>query len=73
MKRILGLALYVLFAIVALAFTVSNFVPPAEAWVIYGTVTEVPGGLPPGNEWLHLYGDFYCIGMRSNCCVIFEV
>ncbi len=73
MKRKLGIALFVLFAVALLVFSVSNFVPPAHAsgWVIYGTMTIcIPP--EPQNEWLHLYGDWYCKYQESNCSVVHE-
>ncbi len=72
MKNKLAVAFFVLFAIAALIFSVSNIVPPAQAGVIYGTVTYVPGGLPPINDIFKLYGHTYCLYEESNCSVVWE-
>jgi hypothetical protein len=75
MKNKLGFALFVLLAVIGIIFSIANFTCPASAssgWEIHATTTYVPGGLPPGNEWLHLYGNFYCIYDPCNCSVICE-
>ena len=71
MKRKFG-GLFLIILVVGLVFSVSNFIPPAQTadWVIYGTTTYVPGGMGPQNEWLRLYGDYYCIYNPSNCTII---
>jgi|GEM_PF-2625104 len=61
--------LFILLAALALAFSVTNFIPPAQAWVIFGTTTYVPD-MPPGNEWLNLYDDFYCIYEERDCTIV---
>lgn len=73
MKKSVGFALFVLFALCALAFTVSNFVPPAQASdiVIFGTVTYSPQSAGhPVNQFFHLYDGYYCLNEESNCSVV---
>lgn len=72
MNKKLGAAIFILFTLFALAFTVSNFVPLAQAdIVIYGTVTWAPWlNENPMNQVFHLYGDFYCINDPSTCSVV---
>lgn len=74
MKNKPGFALFVIFALFALAFSVSNFVAPANAAdpiVVYGTVTFAPQlAANPFNQIFHLYGDYYCINEESNCSTV---
>lgn len=73
MKNTRSLALLILFAVMALAFTFSNFVAPAQAApiVIYGTVTYAPWlNGNPVNQFFHLYDDYYCINTEANCSVV---
>jgi hypothetical protein len=72
MRKKLFFALFVLVALFALAFTVSNFVPLAQADIdIYGTVTYSPGSHGhPLNQFFHLYGDYFCLNDPANCSVV---
>lgn len=72
MKRKIALALFVIVAALALSFTVSNFVPLAQAdIVIYGTVTWAPWlHENPLNQFFHLYDDYYCLYEESTCSVV---
>ncbi len=73
MKNKLGIALFILFAVFALAITVTNFVAPAQASdiVIFGTMTYSPQSHGhPVNQFFHLYDDWFCLYEESNCSVV---
>jgi len=72
MKKKLGAAFFILFALFALSFMVSNFIPPAHADItIFGTTTHAPElHGHPLNQFFWLYGDFFCINDPSTCSVV---
>ncbi len=72
MKKKLGAAIFILLTVFALAFTVSNFVPPAQADItIFGTTTWSPESHGhPVNQFFFLYDNWFCLYEESNCSVV---